>query len=63
MKTVEFAKRWRNRVSETVVHEYPAGSTAVVSEEAAKAASEAGVLKGEPVDAPVEKPEETKKKS
>ena len=51
MKDIELAKRWRHQVSETVVHEYPAGSKATVSDHAAKVAFEAGVLKGEPVNA------------
>lgn len=60
MKTVTFAKRWVHHVSDTVREEYPAGSTVDVSEDRAKAAQDAGVLKGEPVDAkPAEKPETT----
>lgn len=65
MKDVEFAKRWRRPTSETTVEEYPAGSKLSVSAEVAKAAFEAGVLKGEPVDTPPAKPEgdaDTKKK-
>jgi len=62
MKDIELAKRWRHRVSDTVVHEYPAGSKATVSAEVAKAAVEAGVLKGEPTDTPpADAPEKTKK--
>ena len=52
MKDVEFAKRWRRQVSETVVEEYSAGSKVTVSEAIAKEAATAGVLKGEPVDTP-----------
>lgn len=51
MKTVHFSARWLNRISDTVVEEYPAGSTAVVSDDRAAKAAAAGVLKGEPVDA------------
>lgn len=65
MKNVEFAKRWRRPKSETVVEEYPAGAKATVSDEIAKAALEAGVLKGDPVDTPppADAPLESKKKA
>lgn len=55
MKTVKFAKRWRNRVNDRTVHEYPAGSTATVADDTAERAAKAGVLDGDPVDAPAEK--------
>lgn len=68
MKDVEFAKTWRRRKSETVVEEYSAGAKVTVSEEVAKAAHAAGVLKGEPVETPpppqpAGDPVDTKKKS
>lgn len=63
MKSVEFAKSWRQPVSDTVVHEYPAGSKLDVSEAVAKAAFDAGVLTGEPVDVVVDKSDDQKKKS
>jgi hypothetical protein len=64
MKDVEFAKRWRRKISDTVVEEYSAGSKATVSVEVAKEAVAAGVLKGDPVDTPpAEAPAETRKKA
>lgn len=50
MKTVHFALRWLNRTSDTVVEEYPAGSTVDVSDDRAEKAKAEGVLKGDPVD-------------
>lgn len=45
-------KKWRNRVNDSTVHEYPAGSTATVSDETAERAVKANALAGDPVDAP-----------
>lgn len=61
MKDVEFAKRWRRKVSDTVVEEYSAGSKATVTEAVAKEAVTAGVLSGDPVDTPPEPQVEGKK--
>lgn len=55
MKQIKLAKKWRNRVNDTTVHEYSAGSTVVVADDTAERAVKAGVLAGDPVDAP-EKP-------
>lgn len=52
MKVITFARRWRRRVDERTVEEYPKDSTATVSNERAAAAHKAGVLAGEPADAP-----------
>lgn len=64
MKTVTFSKRWVHRPTDTSKEVYPAGSTVDVSEDRAKAAHEAGVLKGDPVDVkpaePVTPPAKTK---
>lgn len=54
MKSVRFARRWRRRVNDATVEEYPAGVSAVVSNSRAEAAQRAGVLDGQPVDAPSE---------
>lgn len=59
MKMVQFAKRWRNQVNDTTVHEYPAGWSGEVSNEAADRAVAAKVLKGAPVDVPDDKPAKT----
>jgi hypothetical protein len=61
MKTIKLAKRWLNRVNDTTVHEYPANSTATVSDETAERAVKAGVLDGDPVDAPDAKPAKVEK--
>lgn len=50
MKRIKLAKRWRDRVSDTVVHEYAKGSTVDVAEAVATRADKAGVLDGPPVD-------------
>lgn len=50
MKRIKLAKRWLDRVSDTVVHEYPKGSTADVAEAVASRADKAGVLDGAAVD-------------
>lgn len=60
MKTVHLAERYFHIISETVREEYPAGSTADVSDDRAKAMQDAGVLKGDPVDV-VEAPPAEKK--
>lgn len=52
MKDIEFAKRWRRPVSETVVEEYSAGAKVTVSDKVAREALAAGVLKAEPVETP-----------
>lgn len=52
MKQIKLAKTWRNRVNDTTVHEYPAGSEVAVADETAERAVKAGVLDGDPVDAP-----------
>ena len=52
MKSVRFARRWRRRLNDSTVEEYPAGASAVVSNARADAAQRAGVLDGQPVDAP-----------
>lgn len=51
MQTVSFAKTWRWPLTETSYEEYPAGSKVDVSNDRAEAASKAGVLDGEPVEA------------
>ena len=56
MKSVKFAKRFRQPLSAATYQEWPAGTEDVVNNEIAAAAQAAGVLDGEPVDAPAEKP-------
>ncbi|MGV3580001.1 hypothetical protein [Brevundimonas sp.] len=48
MKQVKFAKKWRNAVNDTTVHEYPAGWSGPVSNEVAERAQSADVLDGAP---------------
>lgn len=50
MKRIKLAKRWPDRISDTVVHEYPKGSTVDVSDAVATRAEKAGVLDGPAVD-------------
>ncbi len=57
MKQVHFAKVWRWPLTETSYEEYPAGADVVVSDDRAAKAQADGVLKGEPTDAPAEKPD------
>lgn len=52
MKQIKFAKKWRDHVNETTVHEYSAGSAVVVSDATANRALKAKVLDGEPTNAP-----------
>lgn len=52
MKSVKFAKAFRNPISDSSYQEWPAGVEDVVSDEIAKKAQDAGALDGEPVDAP-----------
>jgi hypothetical protein len=54
MKVVTFARRWRRRLDETTVEEFPKGATATVNNDRAAAALKAGVLDGEPIDPPNE---------
>lgn len=52
MKSVKFGKRFRFPLSPTSYVEYPAGFAGEISEERARAAKKARVLRGEPVAAP-----------
>jgi hypothetical protein len=54
MKIITFARRWRRRINAVTVEEYPAGSTATVSNERAAAAVKAGVLVDAPIDPPAD---------
>lgn len=51
MKTIKLAKDWRHQVNATTVHEYPAGWSGEVSNEAAEHAAAAGVLDAAPAPA------------
>jgi hypothetical protein len=52
VKTIKFAKRWRWPLTATSYEAYSAGDEVTVSNDRAEAAQKAGVLDGEPVDAP-----------
>lgn len=54
MKRIKLARRWRDRLSDTEVAEYPKGSTAIVSDKVALRAEKADVLDGPAVEAKVE---------
>lgn len=59
MKTVKFAKRWRWPLTATSYEAYSPGDEVTVSNDRAEAAQKAGVLDGEPVDAPEQSASET----
>lgn len=52
MKKVKFSKRWRWPLTATSYEAYSPGDEVTVSNDRAEAAQKAGVLDGEPEDAP-----------